>query len=169
MYYNKCTTFYPLCFIYCLLIRERDSNKLFISFDCSSCEFCLPEFRPYCAKILSALSVSFHSFKICVHVDVSICFFSFLKYVHTTFATKQIHIFRNYQKEQELARMSWKIKPEDLLLNHLGARGQYGSRFSLRSAAPVIRINGKTVFLYKINVVLPSFYFRLAECQRFYW
>ena len=67
--------------------------------------------------------------------------------MRTTFCNNRIRIFRNYQKEQELARMSWKIKPEDLLLNHLGARGQYGSRFSLRSAAPVIRINGKTVFL----------------------
>ena len=44
-----------------------------------------------------------------------------------------------------MARMSWKIKPEDLLLNHLEARlGQFGSRFSLGrlSAAPVIKNNG---------------------------
>ena len=47
-------------------------------------------------------------------------------------------LFRNYQKEAELARMSWKVKPEDLLLNHMD--NKFGSRLSLGrfSAAAVI-------------------------------
>ena len=49
--------------------------------------------------------------------------------------------------------MSWKISPEDLLLNHrLEARGQFGSRLSLGrfSIAPVIKNYGK-MFLIKIQ------------------
>lgn len=34
-------------------------------------------------------------------------------------------------REKELARMSWKVKPEDLLPTHMEARGQFGSRYSL--------------------------------------
>ena len=34
-------------------------------------------------------------------------------------------------REKELARMSWKIKPEDLMESHREARGQFGSRYSL--------------------------------------
>ena len=49
-------------------------------------------------------------------------------------------VFRNYKREAELARMSWKIKPEDLLPTHLGARGQFGSRYSLgRLSLPVMK------------------------------
>ena len=48
---------------------------------------------------------------------------------------------RNYKREAELARMAWKIKPEDLLPTHLGAKGQFGSRYSLgRISLPVMKI-----------------------------
>ena len=51
-------------------------------------------------------------------------------------------LFRNYKREAELARMSWKIKPQDLLPTHLGARGQFGSRYSLgRLTLPVMKKN----------------------------
>ena len=50
--------------------------------------------------------------------------------------------FRNYKREAELARMSWKIKPQDLLPTHLGARGQFGSRYSLgKLSLPVMKMN----------------------------
>jgi hypothetical protein len=54
-----------------------------------------------------------------------------------------IFFSRNYQREAELARMAWKVKPEDLLPAHLGARGNMGSRYSLgRLSLPVIWIDG---------------------------
>ena len=46
-------------------------------------------------------------------------------------------------REKELARMSWKIKPEDLMESHREARGQFGSRYSLGkfSVNAVIEMN----------------------------
>ena len=45
-------------------------------------------------------------------------------------------------REKELARMSWKVKPEDLLPTHMEARGQFGSRYSLgRLTLPVMKKN----------------------------
>ena len=40
-------------------------------------------------------------------------------------------IRRHYKLEADLANMTWKIAWEDLQSTKLGARGQFGSRFSL--------------------------------------
>ena len=47
---------------------------------------------------------------------------------------------RNYKREAELARMAWKVNPQDLLPTQFGAKGQFGSRFSLgRLSLPVMK------------------------------
>ena len=66
---------------------------------------------------------------------------------------------RSYKREAELARMSWKINPEDLLPTHLGAKGQFGSRFSLgRLSLPVMKKDVVVhVFLHQMNVFFSIF------------
>ena len=68
-------------------------------------------------------------------------------------------VFRNYKREAELARMSWKIKPEDLLPTHLGARGQFGSRYSLgRLSLPVMKKDVSKITLWKFKTFSFAFY-----------
>ena len=58
---------------------------------------------------------------------------------------------RNYKREAELARMAWKVNPQDLLPTQFGAKGQFGSRFSLgRLSMPVMK---KDVVLFIVLVL----------------
>ena len=56
--------------------------------------------------------------------------------------------------------MAWKIKPEDLLPTHLGAKGQFGSRFSLgRLSLPVMKKDVVVHVFFTSNecIFFPSF------------
>ena len=79
-----------------------------------------------------------------------------------------ILVFRHYKLEADLANMTWKVAWEDLQSTKLGARGQFGSRFSLgrMSLAEMVKFKFIIPYTHQVvkrktveNYILPMSYF----------
>ena len=69
-----------------------------------------------------------------------------------------ILVFRHYKLEADLANMTWKVAWEDLQSTKLGARGQFGSRFSLGRMSLAEMVKFKSITSYTHQVVFDIMY-----------